>query len=147
MPEHGCRCLKSVRSWRGRSPTPQSQSSVWCVAFLLSSADKHPLAGRVVTLKLDDDGWGVQSGDEFHIQDWWDRIGTQVLADDMVYGKVNGLGYLVHDDEIRPVTSTRRNDMTITREELLKCSQEYLLWLLLLPEYHDQVLPLFVKPV
>jgi hypothetical protein len=79
----------------------------------------HPLAGRMVRLP-GDIGFG---GDEFRIEDWWDRIAgeswrdaegnpaalhyaARVLAkrlpanDDVVYGKVGALGYLMHVTEV-----------------------------------------------
>ena len=87
-------------------------------------ARPHPLAGRVVRLPADmgsgADGLG---GQEFRIEDWWDhmtgaswREATDIPAvlqyevraltkglpgnDDVIYGKVGALGYLLHVSEV-----------------------------------------------
>lgn len=85
-------------------------------------AAPHPQAGKAVLVDLD-------GGDlvTFYVEDWWDRvaggswrtaqgypaaikyalrIGRRVhlpFDDEVVYGKINGFGVLVHDSEIRAV--------------------------------------------
>lgn len=81
---------------------------------------KSDLAGRVIILKQ-----GDLEGKEFHIEDWWDRLSRvswkwaqgnpaclgyalriafqkfRVPDDDEVlYGHIDGLGYLVHITEL-----------------------------------------------
>lgn len=86
----------------------------------------HPLAGQTVKLRLSSleyDGWDIASGDLFQVEDYWDRLtgGSWLYAngnpacldyavrlacsglpldDEVVYGKVRGLGYLVHVTEL-----------------------------------------------
>lgn len=87
-------------------------------------AAPHPQAGKAVHVDLD-------GGDlvTFYVEDWWDRvaggswrtaegypaaikyalrIGRRVhlpFDDEVVYGKINGFGVLVHDSEIRAVAN------------------------------------------
>jgi hypothetical protein len=87
---------------------------------------QHPLAGRVVRLPNDmgaGDGAGELAGREFRIEDWWDHVtgaswkdasGNPAVVqyavraiikglpanDDVVYGKVGALGYLLHVTEV-----------------------------------------------
>jgi len=87
---------------------------------------QHPLAGRRVRLP---DGLLLSEGDaspvnrDYYIEDWWDRVAgeswrdargnpavlqyaARVAAnrlpsnDDVVYGKVGALGYLLHVTEV-----------------------------------------------
>jgi hypothetical protein len=75
--------------------------------------DVHPLAGQTVTLT---------TGDEYRLEDWWDHLtgkswqdSQQIAAwnyasmavtnnlpldDEVVYGKIGALGYLVHVSQI-----------------------------------------------
>jgi hypothetical protein len=75
--------------------------------------DVHPLAGQTVTLV---------SGHEYRLEDWWDHLtgkswqdSQQIAAwnyasmavaenlpldDEVVYGKIGALGYLVHVSQI-----------------------------------------------
>lgn len=79
----------------------------------------HPYAGQTVNLRAGESFGGV----EFRLEDWWDRVSgaswmedvfsnpaclnyaTRVAFrvppdDEVVYGKVDGLGYLVHVSEL-----------------------------------------------
>ncbi len=86
----------------------------------------HPLAGRTVRLPLNmgpGDLAGELAGRDFRIEDWWDTIaggswkdasGNPAALhyalravvkglprnDDVVYGKVGPLGYLLHVSEV-----------------------------------------------
>lgn len=89
--------------------------------------EKHPLAGRTVRLHaLTEKSLGpyLKEGDEYRIEDWWvnltgkswgacdgnpacmayamrNGLGGVLPADDeVVYGKVNGLGHLIHTSEL-----------------------------------------------
>lgn len=91
---------------------------------------KHPLAGKTVGLKLAPPATPVDesdlTGQEFVVEDWWDhltgkswmftfgnpavnqyarRSGLAELPtdDDVIYGKIGHLGYLVHASEIGEV--------------------------------------------
>lgn len=85
----------------------------------------HPSAGETVILNLraaHPQGL-VHDGDEFHLEDWWDRVsgdswmfaqgnpaaliygvrgglGGLPIDDEVVYGKVGGLGHLIHVSEL-----------------------------------------------
>jgi len=86
--------------------------------------DIHPLAGKTVILKLkegpDPDGL---NGQEYRIEDWWIRVTGKSwmgaagnpacmkyairsglaglpMDNEVLYGKVGGLGHLVHISEI-----------------------------------------------
>lgn len=84
--------------------------------------DKHPLAGKAVTLPADMKATSAE-GKTYFIEDWWVNVAGQSwmnatgnpaclgyamrsaaaglpLDDEVVYGKVNGLGYLVHVSEL-----------------------------------------------
>ena len=75
----------------------------------------HPLNGKTVTLT---------SGDEFRLEDWWDRVAGKPwgacdsnpaclnyatrsvhaglpLDDEVVYGKIGAFGHLIHVSELR----------------------------------------------
>lgn len=93
-------------------------------------AAPHPYAGKTLKLDITmhgldkfaahDIGSGVQ---EYRVEDWWDRIAGKSwmhcdgnfaalgyaarsgalglpLNDEVVYGKVGGLGFLIHNDEL-----------------------------------------------
>jgi len=90
-------------------------------------AAKHPLAGKTVRIKAhvkhpQTDKFG---GEEFQLEDWWDRLGRKSwrdcqgnpacmvysarvmrsspqlpFNDEVVYGKMRGLGHLVHVSEL-----------------------------------------------
>lgn len=86
--------------------------------------EAHPLAGQTVILPNDLKTLPpVPAGSEFHIEDWWDHLtgGSWMFADgnpacliyamrsagaglptdnEVVYGKVDGLGHLVHVSEL-----------------------------------------------
>ena len=88
--------------------------------------EKHQAAGKVVLIKDTvgpDTNGQVLAGQEYHIEDWWDRVGGQSwmvtknnpacmlyamrsgLADlpcdnEVVYGKIGGLGHLIHVSEL-----------------------------------------------
>lgn len=88
-----------------------------------SHTTPHPLAGQTVTIAAD--LHGEQTTDhEFHIEDWNDRlfgrswmdmqghpaslayamrsaVAGLPLDNEVVYGKVQGLGHLVHVSEIK----------------------------------------------
>lgn len=81
-------------------------------------AAAHPLAGKVVEIKS-----GSYIGMSYRIEDWWDRIAgkswgvcegnpacidyalrttlTDIpLDDEVVYGKIDGLGKLIHVSQL-----------------------------------------------
>jgi hypothetical protein len=85
--------------------------------------EAHPLAGRTVRLndQAQDASGPVVPNAEFRVEDWWDRLtggswmhvkgnpaaigyairgGHLPLDDEVVYGKIGYLGYLVHDSEL-----------------------------------------------
>jgi len=89
--------------------------------------EQHPLAGRTVCLKaLTEKSLGpqLQEGDLFRVEDWWSNVageswmwckgnpaclnyamrsglsGAIPTDDEVVYGKVGGLGHLVHISEL-----------------------------------------------
>jgi hypothetical protein len=95
----------------------------------MNHSDRHPLAGQTVKLRggvTDPVQGAVVGGAEFRVEDWWDRIagksGTQCdgniaamhygmrtglagpgavpLDDEVVYGKIDSLGHIVHVSEI-----------------------------------------------
>ena len=80
----------------------------------------HPLAGQTVTIRADAVDLG---GQKYRVEDWWQNIhgaswmfaegnpaairyairaaqGGLPTDDEVLYGKVDGLGYLVHVSEI-----------------------------------------------
>jgi hypothetical protein len=87
--------------------------------------DLHPLAGKTVKLKSHDSNLHNK---DFVIEDWWDHYfgkswqacnGNNTcnyyamnstyhipIDDQVVYGYINGTGYLVHVSEIVPVYET-----------------------------------------
>lgn len=85
----------------------------------------HPAANTTVVLasSLQDRSGELKPGMSFHVDDYWDRLGGGSwmdargnpaclkyamrsgfaglpLDDEVIYGKVNGLGHLVHVSEI-----------------------------------------------
>lgn len=88
--------------------------------------DPHPLAGQTVRLAdtVTDPHRGlVIAGSTYHLEDWWDRIAGKSWMDcdgnpaammygwraglaslptdnEVVYGKIDGLGHLVHVSEL-----------------------------------------------
>lgn len=92
---------------------------------------KHPLAGKIVRIKKDATHPQVPDfgGAEYRVEDWWDRVAGQSWMtcdgnpaclfyamrtgmsrrsiptdNEVVYGKIHGLGHLVHVSEIQPST-------------------------------------------
>lgn len=94
----------------------------------------HPLAGCTVKLavtesKVDGDPFAAElTGTTYTVEDWWDRLTGQSwltsegnpaavkyavrsglagipVDDDVVYGKADGLGHLVHVSELGEVVS------------------------------------------
>jgi hypothetical protein len=92
-------------------------------------ADPHPLAGQTVKLAAGVVAPDLDAGDEFRVEDYWDRVSGQSwgestnnpaalkyairtglaaaiggrevpLDDEVLYGKVRGIGHLVHVSEI-----------------------------------------------
>lgn len=84
------------------------------------SRESHPQAGQTVKIRTDVAHLG---GTEFDVEDWWINVAGVSwmnadanpaamqygmrsgfaglpIDDDVLYGKVNGLGYLVHVSEI-----------------------------------------------
>lgn len=80
--------------------------------------DAHPQAGEIVTIQR-----GEYKGRQYRIEDWWDHltgkswgfsegniaclryalrlVGTDIPSDDeVVYGKIDHLGYLIHVSEL-----------------------------------------------
>lgn len=93
--------------------------------------EAHPLAGQTVKLNAtasDPTQGCVVEGALYRIEDWWDRVagrswtvcdgnpaclqyamrtglsGNSHLDDEVVYGKIDGLGHLVHVSELAEVT-------------------------------------------
>ena len=85
--------------------------------------EPHPQAGKIVKIKQDVKHFQYPDfgGSEFHLEDWWDRVvgkswmvcdgnpaclvyamrGTSLPIDDeVVYGKVDNSGSLVHVSEL-----------------------------------------------
>jgi hypothetical protein len=87
--------------------------------------ESSPLAGKTVTVHPVEPIQVLVDGAEFQVEDWWDTLtgGSWMFADgnpaclgyamrsgfsggkipldnEVLYGKVNGLGYLVHVSEI-----------------------------------------------
>ena len=83
----------------------------------------HPLAGKTVRLRVVEDDPDHLNGQECHIEDWWDnvagkswmlcdgnpaclkygipsRFGDLPTDNEVVYGKVDGLGHLIHVSEL-----------------------------------------------
>lgn len=95
-------------------------------------ADPHPLAGQIVTLDsnaADPVRGMVMPGEQFHIEDWWDRVsgkswmlshnnpaavqfamrtgircgmedGVIPTDDEVLYGHIGGIGHLIHVCEL-----------------------------------------------
>jgi len=84
--------------------------------------DKHPLAGSTVKLKCKPDPDGL-NGQDYRVEDWWINVAEKSWMncdgnpaclkyavrssfagiptdDEVLYGKVGGLGHLVHTSEI-----------------------------------------------
>ncbi len=90
--------------------------------------DKSPLAGQTVTIKETAAQIGCQP---FVVEDWCQNVlggswmnavgnpsaliyaartaGSTPLDDEVLYGKINGLGYLVHVNELEPATAAAGN--------------------------------------
>ena len=92
----------------------------------MSHPQPHPLAGKTVKIStcVKDPVQGAVTGDaEYRIEDWWVRVGSAPwgvargnpaclhyamriagtsisLDDEVLYGKIGALGYLVHVSEI-----------------------------------------------
>lgn len=88
--------------------------------------EPHPLAGKTVTISdsaVDSVQGAVVSGAQYKIEDWWDRVGGKSWSemngnpgclhyafraeanglpadDEVVYGKIDAFGHLVHVSEI-----------------------------------------------
>ena len=79
---------------------------------------EHPLAGETVTISM-----GEYKDEEYRIEDWWDRVsgkswmfcdgnpaclkyamhsgfGGLPTDNEVLYGKIGGLGYLIHVSEL-----------------------------------------------
>ena len=62
-------------------------------------SEAHPLAGQTVTLALSRDAPDFKSGDEYRIEDWWDRVSGRSWMDAsgnpaaMMY-MASGLGFI-----------------------------------------------------
>jgi hypothetical protein len=93
--------------------------------------EQHPLAGKSVRIKdhvIDPAQRAVVPGAKYRIEDWWDRLGGQSwkdsqgnpaclhyamrsaraslpLDDEVVYGKIDHLGHLVHVSELGEVVA------------------------------------------
>lgn len=82
--------------------------------------EAHPMSGKTVRIKADAHQLG---GSEYRLEDWWDRVSGQSWKwatvnpaclgyamrsikpklpndDEVVYGKIGPLGYLVHVTEL-----------------------------------------------
>lgn len=90
-------------------------------------SEKHPLAGATVILHPVNPYEDVQESAEYRIEDWWDRVAGKSwmdcegnpaciqyavrssipnnipMDDEVVYGKIGYLGYLVHVSELGEV--------------------------------------------
>lgn len=85
--------------------------------------EPSPLAGMTVKVKAGIEHVQVQGGDDYHVEDWWDRVSGKswMFCDgnfacmnygmhaglsglptdnDVLYGKVGGFGVLLHISEI-----------------------------------------------
>lgn len=103
--------------------------------------ERHPLAGKLVTLNAEVDKGArseLSSGMLYRVEDWWDRVsgGSWMnakgnpaclkyamrsamsglpLDNEVVYGKIDGLGHLIHATElgeeyVQPVRAPDLND-------------------------------------
>lgn len=92
-------------------------------------ADQHPLAHQTVRLRddirIEHNLFGDVAGRDFDVEEWWDRVHGKSwqfsdgnpaaliyamrtglaehvvpLDDEVVYGKINGLGMLIHVSEL-----------------------------------------------
>lgn len=84
----------------------------------MSAREQSPYAGQTVKIRADVRGLG---GQEYRVEDWWLNVageswtssmtpaafgyaarsaGSTPLDDDVLYGKIDGLGHLVHVSEI-----------------------------------------------
>ena len=89
----------------------------------MSKRETHELAGKTVELNLSADDPQMVSGDIFRVEDWWENVGGESWMfakgnpaclkyairsgmgglptdNEVVYGKVNSLGHLVHVSEL-----------------------------------------------
>jgi hypothetical protein len=96
---------------------------------------RHPLAGQTVKLALKggDNPGDIASGDEYRVEDYWDRLGSGSwmeaqgnpaalkyamragfsglpLDDEVVYGKVGPFGHIVHISELVTVSELELED-------------------------------------
>ena len=91
--------------------------------------ESHPLAGKTVKLKpIETTRDGITLNAEYIIEDWWDLLtgeswmwsknnfaamkyamrgipGKIPIDDEVVYGKLGGLGHLIHVSELGEVVS------------------------------------------
>jgi hypothetical protein len=90
--------------------------------------EPRPKAGQVVTVKLKGGDPDRINGQKYRLEDWWDRVtgGSWMnavgnpaaikyamrngfaglpLDDEVVYGKVDGLGHLLHVSELEDVSA------------------------------------------
>jgi hypothetical protein len=85
----------------------------------MSQRTRSPLAGQTVKIRADVDRIG---GQEYRVEDWWISVfggswmdargnpaalayavrtaGSTPIDDEVLYGKIGGLGFLVHVSEI-----------------------------------------------
>lgn len=85
----------------------------------MKHAEPHPLAGQTVKIR---DGIERIGGAEYRLEDWWDRLtggswmdatgnfaamayavrtaGDTPIDDEVVYGKIGSLGFLIHVSEL-----------------------------------------------
>ena len=95
--------------------------------------DIHPLSGITVKLKISKEREHqlLKDGEEFWVEDWWDRLtggswmnaignpaamfygissaqGNLPTDDEVIYGKIGALGYIVHQSEIGEIVKEGR---------------------------------------
>lgn len=86
--------------------------------------EKSKLAGKTVKLKINQEHDNVKTGASYIVEDWWINVGGQSwmgclngnpacmiygvrsgfaglpIDDKVLYGKIAGAGYLIHESEI-----------------------------------------------
>ena len=69
----------------GRQAVRYESRTRWPVPFQegteMIHSEAHPLAGQTVTLALSRDAPDFKSGDEYRIEDWWDRVSGRSWMD------------------------------------------------------------------
>jgi hypothetical protein len=92
----------------------------------MTQREKHPLAGKTVILKISGPDPVGFNGSSFRVEDWWINVAGKSwmfcdgnptclgyavrsavarlpIDDDVLYGKVGGLGHIFHESELGEV--------------------------------------------